>query len=342
MKDILPQIQEWNQAGKTFAIATVVDTWRSAPRMPGSAMIISEQHEIVGSVSGGCIEGAVIQQAQETMASGKAQLMTFGVSNEDAWRVGLSCGGKIKVFVEPFLLPRGDDKGKAIWSTLTSKFETNEGVVLVTKLDSSADKGLFTPEGPSHGINSSLQDAAHASLKKRSSALVEVNDDLYFLQAFPEKNHLIIIGAAHLSVDLVDLAHSLDFSTTVIDPRGVFTDSLKNLTAPSSLLQSWPEEALAELDLNENTYAVTLSHDPKIDDPALDILLRSKVKYIGALGSRKTHQRRISRLAQRGFSEADIARIHAPVGLSIGALTPREIALSIAAQLIKIRRTEVG
>lgn len=339
MIDIFPTIEQWATAGKSFAIATVIKTWRSAPRMEGAAMIISDQMDILGSVSGGCVEGTVIREAQDVIQNGIPKRLSFGVSNEDAWSVGLSCGGQIEVLVEPFFGATKSTDGKSIWQELTTAVQQNRGCVLIRQLDTQKSQHyLFYPDGKHLGNpETTLTAIAQNVYEQHKNQIVQTDDNTYFAQVFPAKDRLFIIGAAHISADLVDLAHQFNFETIVIDPRGIFTNKMHFNTAPNAIHEKWPEEVLQGERLDADTYAVVLTHDPKIDDQALHILLRSKVAYIGALGSRKTHAKRVARLSEAGFTETEIARIHGPVGVSINARRPKEIALSIVAELVMIK-----
>ncbi len=339
MKDRFSDIINWLEVGKRFAIATVVDTWRSAPRPVGSSMLISEDQEVIGSVSGGCVEGSVINQAKSVLNSGTSELLTFGISNDEAWTVGLSCGGKIKVFVEPFLACKQDPVSSAQWQVIARKLQTKTSFVLAHEMNAEARKMVL--DSFDEEIKSSPLDlAACEALGTRESTLITLDKTLYFLQVFPPQNHLLIIGAAHLGVDLVQLAQALDFRTTVIDPRGIFTESLRSLCLPDELIEGWPADVLSNYQLDQNTFAVTLTHDPKIDDQALEILLNEDVNYIGALGSRKTHAKRIARLKAKGFTEDQLNKINGPIGVSIGARSAKEIALSIVAQLVEYRHQQ--
>lgn len=339
MLDIFPEICQWAAAKKSFALATVIRTWRSAPRMEGAVMAISDQQEILGSVSGGCVEGSVIRAAQEVLASGQPQRLAFGVSNEDAWSVGLSCGGQIEVWVEPFLGNLTTGEGPAIWSALQTAVEQNIGCVLLHQLDGEQPVHhlVYTDGqylGPASETLVSLGQEVYSQHKNQIFTSAEAT---YFANIFPAKDRLVIIGAAHISVDLVDLAHQFNFETRVIDPRGIFTSKMQFPTPPHHIHEQWPAEVLTDMPLDADTYAVVLTHDPKIDDQALHLLLRSKVAYIGALGSRKTQAKRVARLTEAGFSEAEIGRIHGPVGVSINARRPKEIALSIIAEMVMIK-----
>ncbi|MDH3246150.1 MAG: XdhC family protein [Saprospiraceae bacterium] len=333
MVDIAAQIKSWWREGETFALATVVKTWRSAPRQAGSCMAVTKDFKIIGSVSGGCVEGEVAKKAQEVMETGQPALIRFGVSNDEAWNVGLSCGGAIEVYLEPFPGENMDS-----WKVLLDRIDAKKPSVLVKSLDSATEQSVYGPDLGSQGLGEIPLSNAINSLSKGESNKVEIEDRPIFFHSFPVQPHLIMIGAAHITIDLIRLARLQGFRTTVIDPRGIFSDSIIESDRPDKLNIDWPQEILPEMKLDSSTYVAILSHDTKIDDPALKILLRSEVAYIGALGSKKTHERRRARLIEAGFSEEEIARIHGPIGLNIGALTPAEIALSVIAEVVSVMR----
>ena len=334
MIDIYKEIKEWVEQKKEFALAIVVKTWGSAPRPIGSSMAISKTGEILGSVSGGCVEGDVSQNALAVLNEQKSRLVHYGVSDEEAWTVGLSCGGKIDVFIQPFfsILKSG------LWEKLDDAVSNNLGVCVLYSLKNEFVDPLIIDNNGSHLGNESLLN--HSSLAEKA---LQERTHLYdseaaiFAHLISPKSKLIIIGAAHITVDLVDFGKQFGFEVIVIDPRGFFAENTVFRIAPDECITDWPAEVLENYNLDQFTYVVTLSHDPKIDDQALQILLRSKVAYIGALGSKRTHQKRINRLAEHGFSEVQIDQIHAPVGESINAKIPKEIALSVIAQIVKIK-----
>ncbi|MEM1120654.1 MAG: XdhC family protein [Bacteroidota bacterium] len=337
MKELLPTINEWTSQNKPFAIATVTKTWGSSPRPIGSALLISEDMEMAGSVSGGCVEGAVIRATLPLITSGEGQQLNFGVTNEEAWEVGLSCGGKLEVFAERFIAFDNRPAEQMIWQKLQENLTTNQPCVLLTRLQAGESQHLLVmpdrtalgQQLPIHLIEEGLR-----VYKERKSQIVEQEGISYFAQVFPRKSQLLIIGAAHITADLVTLGKMYGFETIVIDPRGIFTNKTQFETAPDQLLEKYPAEVLADYVLDTYTYAVVLSHDPKIDDNALHVLLKSEIGYIGALGSRKTQAKRIARLTEAGFSESEISRIQSPVGVDIKAKTPKEIALSIMGEII--------
>ena len=362
MNELLNKINQLVSTNQKFATATVTNTWGSAPRPIGSMMLISEDGTMSGSVSGGCVEGAVVRLAREVLLENTPKLVSFGVSDDEAWAVGLSCGGSIEVFIEPFLAFEESE----MWEILRGCLEGNQGAVLLTKLsDSKAEHLLVLPntdEVVADAANESLiineasitdeslidkallirndfiLNNARQSYEQRKTKRFELETgEKWFAQVFPPKHHLIIIGAAHITVDLVHLAHYFGFETTVIDPRGIFANKTDFPTPPNALHVDWPAEILPEIPLNAYTYAVLLTHDPKIDDQALHLLLRSKAAYIGALGSKKTHEKRVKRLTDAGFSSEEIAKINAPVGVNVNAKSAREIALSIIGAVVKAK-----
>mgnify|MGYP000078039537 CR=1 FL=1 len=338
MKDLLKKIQEWKSINKKFAVATVTKTWGSSPRPVGSSMIISEDAEIAGSVSGGCVEAAVLKSALSLLKSGEGKLLSFGITNDEAWEVGLSCGGKIEVYVEPFLGSNAHEG--LIWKKLENCLENNQGCVLMTRLkNGNTHHALISPDEMMIGKNVSilLRKQGLRAFQERKNQIIEIEEIKYFAQVFPRRSQMLIIGAAHITVDLVQLAKIYNFQTIVIDPRGIFTNKTQFNIQPDFIFEKYPSEILYQFKLDAFTYAVILSHDPKIDDNALEILLRSNIGYIGALGSRKTHAKRVSRLVGKGFSEEEIKKINSPVGINIKAKTPKEIALSIMSEVIQVK-----
>jgi xanthine dehydrogenase accessory factor len=339
MQEFLNKINYFLQNDQKFATATVTNTWGSGPRPIGSMMLIGEDGTMSGSVSGGCVEGAVVRLSAEVLRENTPKLVTFGVSDDEAWSVGLSCGGSIEVFIEPFLA----FSEPKMWSILRGCLELNQGAILLTKLSENAPAHqLVLANGDvinsDFGATKDLITAALDTYQQRKTKKIETeNNDIWFAQVFPPKQKLVIIGAAHITVDLVHLAHYFGFETTVIDPRGIFANKTDFPTPPNALHVDWPAEILPEMTLDAYTYVVLLTHDPKIDDQALHILLRSNVAYIGALGSKKTHEKRVNRLLNAGFSTEEIGKINAPVGVNINAKSAREIAVSIIGALIKAK-----
>ncbi|GAB5552091.1 MAG: XdhC family protein [Saprospiraceae bacterium] len=301
-------------------------------------MLISEDQEMAGSVSGGCVEGAVVKAAQKVLTDGQPQILAFGVSNDDAWTVGLSCGGRIEVLLSPFL-----SEDNLIWQGIQQAVTTNQGSIWCTKIGAEIQQeGLVLIDGSIIGdLPKEIKEQALQAYQARKSHLSEWEREKYFLHVIPKKSQLFLIGAAHLTADLIQLASGFGFECIVIDPRGIFANKTQFERAPDQLFNDYPSEVLPQFELDQDTYVVTLSHDPKIDDNALEILLKKPVAYIGALGSRRTQAKRINRLLEKGFSQAEVDRIHGPVGVDINAKTPQEIALSILAEIVAIKNKDL-
>ncbi|MFN7116623.1 MAG: XdhC family protein [Saprospiraceae bacterium] len=330
MLELLPILQKWIADNQSIAIATVTKTWGSSPRPVGSVLAVSGDGQLAGSVSGGCVEGAVLKEALQVIQNQQPKQLHYGISNDDAWTVGLMCGGELDVFVQPF--PR-----EAVQTLLLDALQYNKGGVLFSKMNEIHPiQQFFLPHNASMMQPPYLAFAERAYLERKSQ-IFEIAGEKWFAHVFPKKSQLLIIGAAHIAVELVRLAKLFDFETIVIDPRHTFAERTQFPEPPHQMLVDWPAEVLPNFPLDAYTYAVLLTHDPKIDDQALHILLKSNVGYIGALGSRKTHEKRITRLKEAGFNDEAIAKIHAPVGVDIHAHGAKEIALSIVAELIKIK-----
>ncbi len=307
---------EWYRAGRGAALATVIETWGSAPRPVGSQLAVSGRGEMMGSVSGGCVEGAVVEEAQAALADGKPRLLTFGVSDEDAFAVGLACGGTIRVLVEPV----GAALPEAMLADIVAARAGRQGLAYAVDLET-WDRSLSGPDGP------------HADrFRSDKSGL----DGQLFVAVYNPPLRLVIVGAVHIAQALVGMARSCGYDPVLIDPRAAFGSEAR--FQGEVISQDWPDEAMAALGLDARTAVVTLTHDPKLDDPAILAALRSDCFYLGCLGSTRTHAKRVARLAEAGVSEAAIGRIHAPIGLNIGAKSPAEIALSIMAEITQVLR----
>lgn len=334
----MPQITEWTRQGKSFALARVIQTWGSSPRPAGSVLVISNTGEMAGSVSGGCVEGAVMKEAKNVIANQMGKRLAYGVSDDEAWSVGLTCGGKVQVYLQA--IPTDKSEEAEVWQILIQSLKENKSGVLITTLtDGNSQNTFLSMDGRVTGavIPEEVLQKGREVYDKRIHETYTLGETQYFIHVFPRRSQLLIIGAAHITADLVQLAHLHDFETIVIDPRGAFADKTSFEYAPDNIMVKYPSEVLNDFPLDAYSYAVILSHDPKIDDDALKILLRSKVAYIGALGSRKTHEKRIVRLTQAGFTEEEIKKIEAPIGVDIHALGAKEIALSIMASVIRAK-----
>jgi xanthine dehydrogenase accessory factor len=326
--DPLTSALAWMDSRHKVAVATVTRTWGSAPRPAGSQMAVRDDGAFTGSVSGGCVEGAVIGEAQNALHDGKVRNLKFGVSDADAWAVGLACGGTIEVHVAPVL----DVARQALLAELNSARAAQRTTVLATELSGGEDRLLF-PDGDA---NDALTEAARVQARRDQSAAVDIEGRSWFLTVFNPPLDLAIIGAVHIAQPLSRIGTLTGYSVRVIDPRTAFASPER--FPGLALGHEWPDEALATQPLAARSAIVALTHDPKFDDPALAAALKSPAFYIGALGSRTTHARRLDRLKAQGFSENELARIHGPIGLDIGARSPAEIAVAILAQMTAILR----
>ncbi|MFQ5631905.1 MAG: XdhC family protein [bacterium] len=341
MKELLPQIQNWLGQNKKVALATVVKTWGSAPREVGSMMAISRESEMAGSVSGGCVETAVIEEALKVISTAKPALLSYGVTNEEAWTVGLACGGSIEIFVEAF------DPADALKAALLDIVAHKKTAVLATCLDTDSeflgrqyfieDSGKVIGSIDNGEIDAALQKTVDLQNPPRDAKTVELHGHAVFIKPFLPPPRFVIIGGVHIAQPLAKFAKELEFEVILIDPRTAFGNKTR-FPEIGQIINLWPDEALAQLDIDQNTFIVLLTHDPKIDDPGIIAALNAHPAYIGVLGSRKTHEKRIKRLKEAGISKEQIARIHAPIGLKIGARSPAEIAMSIMAEIITIQR----
>ena len=299
--DIFHEASNWEIKGTDMALAIVLKTWGSSPRQPGSMMLIREDGHLVGSVSGGCVEGAVIVGSQQIMKEDKTELMEFGVADEDAWSVGLSCGGKISIFVCP-----RDRIEKGLFQKLCNVKNSRESITLECNIQ----KGCISI------INGTAKE----------------NENIFNIK-ITAKPRLLTVGAVHITQHLIPMAKEVGFDVVLIDPRSHFGTSERFPRVEVST--DWPDEALKKLKLGDKDCLVTLTHDPKIDDPALKIALSSPLFSICCLGSKRTHAARKIRLLNSGITEQQFDRIHGPAGLDINAKNPAEIAVSILAELIK-------
>lgn len=321
--DDIPQIAlDWHRSGRGAALATVVETWGSAPRPVGSQLVVSAGGEIMGSVSGGCVEGAVVAEAVDSLGDGKPRLLNFGVSDEDAFAVGLACGGKISVLVEPV----GAAVPESLLADLVAARAGRKAVAYVTSADGI---GRRITEGPGDALEGAIATRMRAD---RSG----MEEDGTFIAIHNPPLRMIVVGAVHIAQPLVSMARLCGYDPVLIDPRGSF--GAAHRFPGERIVEDWPDEAMTALAPDARTAVVTLTHDPKLDDPALRIALGSGAFYIGCLGSPRTHAKRLERLRAGGVTEDTIARIHAPVGLAIGAKSPAEIAVSIMAEITRVLR----
>lgn len=311
------QALTWVRAGKGAALATVIETWGSAPRRVGAQLVVSGDGEMEGSVSGGCVEGAVVVEALEVLEQGGTRVLEYGVSDGDAFAVGLACGGNIRILVEPV-----GEGGMpvAMLEALVAARRLRKQIAYVVALD---------------GTSRALEEDRHAAgFRLDRSAVSE--DGKQFIAIHNPPLKLIIVGGVHIAQHLAQMAQTTGFDVWIVDPREAFGSQARFPNA--HIANDWPDEALAEIGVDARTAVVLLTHDPKLDDPALHIALGSAAFYIGALGSKRTHAARVARMESAGFDAEQVARICGPVGLNIGAAGPAEIAVAVLAQMIQTLR----
>lgn len=315
------QALEWHRAGKGAALATVIETWGSAPRRVGAQLVVSGDAQMQGSVSGGCVEGAVVAEALEMLEGGDTapglRLLEYGVSDGDAFAVGLACGGTIRILLER-IGPGGMPAD--MLDDLVVARAARRPVAYQVALD---------------GSTRSLTDQGHADRFRMDRSGID-EDSRRFIAIHNPPLRLIIVGGVHIAQFLVQMAAATGFDPVVIDPRTAF--GAPERFVGTRVMNDWPDQALREIGVDARSAVVLLTHDPKLDDPALNVALESQAFYIGALGSRRTHAARCERLQQAGFAADQIGRINGPVGLDIGAASPSEIAVSIMAEMIQTLR----
>ena len=333
MEEILRDVDEWLGRGEQVAVATVVGVHRSAPRPPGAKMAFSSAGQMAGAVSGGCVEGAVVEAAAEVLEGGPPRLLHFGIADEDAWDVGLPCGGEIDVWVERYEPGPFADAAR-----------TGERAAQVTRLTDGA-KLFVHADGALHtsgDFPAPLADSARAAAEElmwleRS----EVRGELFVDVVFPPPR-LFVFGAVDFSAALCTAARFAGWRPYVIDPRGFFAQP-DRFPAAEDVVAAWPGEAIAKLGgIDRATWIAVLTHDPKLDDAALGLALKSDAPYIGAMGSRRANEKRVERLLADGFTDEDIARIAQPIGLDVGGVTAEETAISIVGEMVAFRHGRRG
>ncbi|MFD3841805.1 XdhC family protein [Streptomyces sp. NPDC058642] len=347
MREILPALGAWYAAGVPFGLATVVAVSRSAPRDPGAAMAVGPGDEVVGSVSGGCVEGAVFELAQEVVASGEARLQTFGYSDEDAFAVGLTCGGELTLLVRP-VSPATDPA----FGEVAESVAAGRPVTVATVTDGPAPRGATLAVWPDRvagslgtdGLDVAVTADARGELALGATGLRhygprgERREDAVtvFLHSFAPPPRMLVFGAIDYAAAVARIGDFLGYRVTVCDARPVFATP-KRFPQGVEVVVDWPHRYLRGTDTDGRTVICVLTHDPKFDVPLLEEALRRPAAYIGAMGSRRTHDDRMKRLVEAGLTDRELARLRSPVGLDLGARTPEEVAVSVAAEIVALR-----
>ena len=340
MRELLNVIDQWIKSDKKVALATVVNVYGSAPRQLGAKMAVNQDGLMAGSVSGGCVEGAVVAEAIQIIKSKKSKLLHYGVSDEQAFSVGLACGGVIEIFVEPvdekeFSQIKQDLESDQLFARVTVIRGENCGEKIVV-FPGGAQSGNFSSEVIQNEVNHRLPEQFQKQLPGRFE--IRENEELseIFIDIYSPLPRLIIVGAVHIAIPLVTFGKLLGFHTVVVDPRKSFSN-LERFPHADELVQEWPEEYFSRVGLNEGSYLAVVSHDEKLDVPALAFACKSKARYIGALGSKKTFEKNKNGMRELGIMEDAIAKIYSPIGVTIGAHGAEEIALSIMTEIIAVK-----
>jgi xanthine dehydrogenase accessory factor len=326
MRDILPILQRWTGEGQAVAVGSVIERIGSAPRDPGAALAVSAAGEVAGSVTGGCVEPAVIREATEVLNGSRGRICRYGLTDDDGFDVGLSCGGTIAVAVYAL--------DPALVGPLAEATAGDLPVAVTVRL---ADEGfgeqrLVSGQGAPNG--SAADAAARALLEIGESGVVEADGELVFVESYAPRPDLYVFGASDHVAALVTTARFLGYRVTVCDPRSTFM-TRERFPDADELAIEWPDRFLENAPVDARTAICMMTHDLKFDVPALKRALQTNAGYIGAIGSEKTRTERDARLRDEGVGDADLARLHQPIGIQIGARTPEEVAVTIAAQLIE-------
>ncbi len=328
MRDVLPTLERWVAEGLRAATATVVKTERSAPRLPGAVLALSERGDVTGSVTGGCVEPAVYREAQEVLAGGTPRLVSYGIADEDAFEVGLPCGGTVHIFVDalaPELVAPLADAVRA---------ERPAALVVTVSGPRAGEKRLIEGGAPA---DREADAAARELLARDESALASVDGREVFVSSFAPRPRMYVFGAVDHAAAVATVGRFLGYRVTVCDARAKFVTE-ERFPDVDELVVEWPDRFLERAPVDERTVICVLTHDHKFDVPALKVALATPAGYIGAMGARRTNAERAKRLRAEGVSEEELERIHAPIGLDIGSRTPEEVAVAIAAQIVAVAR----
>jgi xanthine dehydrogenase accessory factor len=327
MRDILPHLVRWTDDGQAVAVGSVIERIGSAPRDPGAALAVSASGEVAGSVTGGCVEPAVIREATEVLNGSPGRICRYGLTDDDGFDVGLSCGGTIAVAVYPL--------DPALLAPLGDAVENDSPVALTVRLAEQGFGAQRLVSGEGAPSDDPIESAARALLEIGESGVVETGaGELVFVESYAPRPHLYIFGASDHVAALVTMGKFLGYRVTVCDPRTTFM-TRDRFPEADELAIEWPDRFLENAPVDARTAICMMTHDLKFDVPALKRALQTGAGYIGAIGSEKTRTERDARLRDEGIGEADLARLHQPIGIQIGARTPEEVAVTIAAQLIE-------
>jgi len=328
VREVLPTLERWAAEGLRAAIATVVSVERSAPRDPGATLAVAESGEVAGSVTGGCVEPAIYEEARDVLAGGSPRVKTYGIADEEAFEVGLSCGGTVRIFVSML--------DQALLPPLAAALRDDRAVALTVPLsgpDAGAARLVSTDVEPEGEADRRAQEL----LALGETAVVEVEGEDVFVSSFAPRPALYVFGAVDHAAALAEVGRFLGYRVTVCDARARFA-TRERFPDVDELAVDWPDRFLERAPIDERTAICVLTHDHKFDVPLLKVALRTPAGYIGAMGSRRTTEERNERLRAEGLTDEELARIRAPIGLRIGARSPQEVAVAIAAELVQASR----
>lgn len=332
MRELLSTIDAWHAEGREFGRAVLIRVFGNGPRPEGATLLVADDGSIAGSVSGGCVEGAAAELIAEARRDGRSRVVRFGISDEQAWGVGLACGSTIDVLIEPFLRLEVERAARAASGT---------AVVIPLPDDSPRDDGeahpiAVAPPAESVAVNGDLTVPVGQLLERGRSGTLALGERQFFIQTFAPPPRVVIFGAVQAAIPLVRMARELGYRTAVTDARAAFA-SRERFPDADDVLVGWPDEIAERLALSADDAVVVMTHDPKLDEPAIVAAIRAGCRYVGAMGSRKTQQGRRERLLADGLTEEELGRLHGPIGLDLGGREPGEMALAILAEIVAER-----
>ena len=361
MKELLETYDAWRAAGMDVGRAVVIRTFGSTPRTEGSTLLVAADGRMIGSVSGGCVEGAAAEAVLEAQRTGHSRVIRYGISDEQAWGVGLACGGTIDVLVEA-AVPDATVRAARASTTEAGR----RGFAVATPLPADMPPPTVGPSAahdagplrdsvlidlhgrePANGpsidppSNAALRLAGREAIDRGRSTIVDLGDGAQFIEAFPGRPRLVIVGATEVARWLVGFARPLGYLTVVVDARAAFATA-ERFPDVDRLVQAWPDEAFEQVDLGSADAVAILSHDPKLDEPAIVEAVRRGASYVGAVGSRKTQAARRAGLLLAGLAADEVDRVRGPIGLDLGGREPAEMALAIIAEIVATHRGGSG
>ena len=362
MKELVDTLAAWRDEGAEVGRAVVVRTFGSSPRPEGAVLLQASDGRIAGSVSGGCVEGAAAEQIERARATGRSRVIRYGISDEQAWDVGLACGGTIDVLVEPLVRPEVVEAARAAVGSEQGGIDGARAVITPLPGDSPGPEAGPHEPGPGEppapvmvawedgrldgtlgdpSLDAELVRLATHALTRGTSRTVELAGRSFFVESFPVRPRLVIVGAVQVAISLVAIARALGYETVVVDGRPAFA-TRQRFPDADRLVVGWPDEVADEIGLGPGDAVAVLSHDVKFDEPAIVTALGRGCRYVGAVGSRKTQADRRARLRAAGCTDGDLARLRGPIGLDLGGRAPAETALAIMAEVVAARHGGTG